>query len=70
MRFLVDVVMAFARTHPDLAAATDDFFILDPRRDPADPDAHNSRGKDDQTSATASAARCSATRPSTSDTTR
>lgn len=47
IRFFVDVVMAFARDHPDLAAATDDFFILDPRNNPADPDAHNSRGKDD-----------------------
>jgi len=48
MRFFVDVVMAFARTSPYLAAATDDFFILDPRGNPSDPDAHNSRGKDDQ----------------------
>jgi pullulanase len=47
MRFFVDVVMAFARTSPYLAAATHDFFILDPHSDPSDPDAHNSRGKDD-----------------------
>ena len=39
--------MAFARTHAYLAAATNDFFILDPRSNPSDPDAHNSRGKDD-----------------------
>lgn len=47
LRFFVDVVMAFARTHAYLAAATNDFFILDPRSNPSDPDAHNSRGKDD-----------------------
>jgi pullulanase len=47
MRFFVDVVMAFARTSPYLAAATDDFFILHPCCHPSDPDAHNSRGKDD-----------------------
>jgi len=46
MRFLVDVVMAFARTNAYLAANTDEFFILDPRANPADPDAHNSRGTD------------------------
>lgn len=44
MRFFVDVVLAFARTSPYLAAATDDFFILDPHSNPADPDAHDSRG--------------------------
>jgi pullulanase len=45
MRFFVDVVMAFARTSPYLAAATNDFFILDPNRaKPDDPDAHDSRG--------------------------
>lgn len=48
LRFFADVVMAFARTTAYLAAATNDFFILDPRSNPADPDAHNSRGKDDQ----------------------
>jgi len=48
IRFFVDVVMAFAKNSPYLAAATDDFFILDPKSDPADPDAHNSRGKDDR----------------------
>jgi 1,4-alpha-glucan branching enzyme len=47
IRFFVDVVMAFARAHAYLAAATDDFFILDPRATPDDPDAHNSRGKSD-----------------------
>jgi 1,4-alpha-glucan branching enzyme len=46
LRFFVDVVMAFARTNAYLAVATDDFFILDPRANPSDPDAHNSRGKD------------------------
>jgi len=44
MRFFVDVVMAFDRTSPYLAAATDDFFILDPQANPGDPDAHDSRG--------------------------
>lgn len=47
LRFFVDVVMAFARTNAYLAAATDAFFILDPRSSPADPDAHNSRGQGD-----------------------
>jgi 1,4-alpha-glucan branching enzyme len=47
LRFFVDVVMAFARTNAYLAVATDEFFILDPRANPSDPDAHNSRGKDD-----------------------
>jgi len=46
IRFFVDVVMAFARTNAYLAAATNDFFILNPKSDPSDPDAHNSRGKD------------------------
>ena len=46
LRFIVDVVMAFARTNAYLAAATNDFFILDPGGNPSDPDAHNSRGKD------------------------
>lgn len=44
LRFFVDVVPAFARTNAYLAAATDDFFILNPASDPSDPDAHNSRG--------------------------
>jgi 1,4-alpha-glucan branching enzyme len=44
IRFIADVVMAFARTNAYLAAATDDFFILHPRATPDDPDAHNSRG--------------------------
>jgi 1,4-alpha-glucan branching enzyme len=47
LRFFVDVVMAFARTNAYLAVATDEFFILDTRANPADPDAHNSRAKDD-----------------------
>jgi len=42
-----DVVTAFARTHAYLAAATNDFFMLNPRSDPSDPDAHNSRAKND-----------------------
>jgi 1,4-alpha-glucan branching enzyme len=41
------VVMAFARTHAYLAAATNDFFLLNPRSDPSDPDAQNSRAKND-----------------------
>jgi pullulanase len=45
MRFFVDSVTAFARFSPYLAAATDDFFILDPlNADPGDPDRHDSRG--------------------------
>lgn len=44
IRFFVDVVMAFARTNAYLAAATNDFFILDPASSPLDPDAHTSRG--------------------------
>ncbi len=47
IRFFIDVVMAFARTNAYLAAATNDFFILDPKENKNDPDAHNSRGKDD-----------------------
>ena len=47
IRFFVDVVMAFSRTNPYLAATTNDFFILDPKAVPSDPDAHNSRGNDD-----------------------
>lgn len=45
IRFFIDVVMAFARTNAYLAAATEQFFILNPSTaDPTDPDAHNSRG--------------------------
>ncbi|MEP7242350.1 MAG: alpha-amylase family glycosyl hydrolase [Gammaproteobacteria bacterium] len=44
MRFMADMVMAFSKSHPYLAAACDDFFILDPASAPADPDAHSSRG--------------------------
>jgi 1,4-alpha-glucan branching enzyme len=47
IRFFIDVVMAFAKNNPYLAAACDDFFILDPRANSSDPDAHNSRGTDD-----------------------
>jgi 1,4-alpha-glucan branching enzyme len=45
IRFLVDAVMAFARTNAYLAAATDAFFILDPGGSPGDPDARSSRGE-------------------------
>jgi pullulanase len=45
VRFFVDSVTAFARDHPYLAVATDDFFILDPATaDPSDPDRYDSRG--------------------------
>ncbi len=44
VRFFVDGVMAFAKNNPYLAAACDDFFILDPSETPTDPDANNSRG--------------------------
>lgn len=47
MRFFVDVVMAFSRTNAYLSVDTDEFFILNPRGNPADTDAHNSRAKDD-----------------------
>jgi pullulanase len=47
MRFFVDSVMAFAKNSPYLAAACNDFFILDPSQNKSDPDAHNSRGNDD-----------------------
>lgn len=43
IRVFQDVVMAFARTHAYLAAATDDFFILNPGAEQSDPDARNSR---------------------------
>lgn len=39
--------MAFSKNHPYLAAACDDFFLLDPSKAKDDPDAHNSRGLDD-----------------------
>jgi glycosidase len=46
MRFFVDSVTAFARFSPYLAAAAEDFFILDPdHADPADPDRYSSRGQ-------------------------
>src|SRR5262249_18529878 len=44
LRFLVDVVMAFAKDNPYLAAACDEFFILDPSATPGPPDPHSSRG--------------------------
>ncbi|HEY7167305.1 MAG TPA: alpha-amylase family glycosyl hydrolase [Candidatus Binatia bacterium] len=47
IRFFVDSVMAFSKDNPYLAAACDDFFILDPGKNKNDPDAHNSRGNDD-----------------------
>lgn len=47
IRFFVDSVMAFSKNNPYLAAACDDFFILDPGQSKDDPDAHNSRAKDD-----------------------
>jgi len=47
IRFFVDTVMAFSKNNPYLAVACDDFFILDPSQAKSDPDAHNSRGKDD-----------------------
>lgn len=43
IRVLADVVMAFSRTHAYLAAATEDFFILNPAAELDDPDARNSR---------------------------
>src|SRR6266498_2952882 len=48
LRFFVDVVMAFSKNNPYLAAACDDFFILHPKDTLTDPDAHNSRGRDDK----------------------
>jgi 1,4-alpha-glucan branching enzyme len=47
IRFFVDQVMAFSKNNPYLEAACNDFFILDPAANKADPDAHNSRGQDD-----------------------
>ncbi|MCW3090181.1 MAG: hypothetical protein JWP81_1250 [Ferruginibacter sp.] len=47
IRFFQDVVMAFTRTNAYLAAAPDEFFILDPRANKSDPDAHNSRANND-----------------------
>jgi pullulanase len=43
IRFFADVVMAFSKNNPYLAAACDDFFILNPQANPNDPDATNSR---------------------------
>jgi len=47
VRFFADVVMAFSKLNPYLAAAPDDFFIVDPVGHPNDPDAHSSRGLSD-----------------------
>jgi 1,4-alpha-glucan branching enzyme len=44
IRFFADVVMAFSKNNPYLAAACDDFFLLDPAGAENDPDAPNSRG--------------------------
>ena len=45
VRFFVDVVMAFAKNNPYLAANCEDFFILDPSKAPdTDGDKFNSRG--------------------------
>jgi 1,4-alpha-glucan branching enzyme len=45
VRFFVDVVMAFAKNNPYLAANCDDFFILHPCKAPdSDGDKFNSRG--------------------------
>jgi 1,4-alpha-glucan branching enzyme len=43
IRFFVDVVMAFSKDNPYLVANAEDFFILDPSREPDSPDARNSR---------------------------
>lgn len=48
IRFFADVVMAFSKNNPYLAAAPDDFFIFSPKDTPDDPDAHNSRGSDEK----------------------
>lgn len=47
VRFFLDAVMAFSKNNPYLAAACEDFFILHPAKQKSDPDAHNSRGSDD-----------------------
>lgn len=47
LRFFADVVMAFAKNNPYLAAACDDFFLLDPAKNKSDPNAHNSRSDGD-----------------------
>jgi len=46
VRLIADMVMAFSRSSPCLAAACDDFFLLDPAHAPDDPDAFNSRQGD------------------------
>jgi pullulanase len=45
IRFFTDSVMAFAKQHAYQAAATNDFFILNPSGDPSDPDAQQSSGE-------------------------
>ena len=42
IRFFIDSVMAFSKQHAYQAAATNDFFILDPAADLTDPDAQQS----------------------------
>jgi pullulanase len=44
IRFFIDVVMAFSQANPYFAADCDEFFILDPKGNPSDPDSHDSRG--------------------------
>ena len=64
IRFFLDVVMAFARHEAYQTLNLDDFYIADPGADLTDPDSHTSRGRAKTTSATASAAPCSAMRAS------
>jgi len=45
IRFFIDSVMAFSKQHAYQAAATNDFFILNPAADPSDPDAQQSSGE-------------------------
>jgi 1,4-alpha-glucan branching enzyme len=45
IRFFIDSVMAFSKQHAYQAAATNDFFILDPKGNPTDPDAQQSSGQ-------------------------
>ena len=45
IRFFIDSVLAFAKQHAYQAAATNDFFILDPNGNPTDPDAQQSSGE-------------------------
>lgn len=45
IRFFIDSVMAFSKQHAYQAAATNDFFILDPAANPSDADAQQSTGQ-------------------------